>query len=409
MFRNILAFSTAILLAGYVAANVDNTRNQKISEANNQISESYSSYQIAQGSTYQVRLGDTLGGIARRVGISLNQILDYNPQLRSRPSLIYVGEIINLGGRPTAPPAPSTAKKYTVRSGDTLGGIAIRHGLSLPTILTYNPHLASRPDTINVGETINVGSSPIVRKPLDSPPIAPKPQPTQPPSPAKPESRIASAFDNLPTARRTGSDSIGAIRGHTDEVCTKAGENMRAIAPENGLGFTFDDYPYFFWYFPGVESDSVPIIFTLIGQEKREVNGKVKTRPVSIYETALNIEQSGIIAFPLPAKSEPLKEEQEYQWRIQINCTEQTTMFLKYSIKRQSTENPELIRKLETTPVDQHPILFAESGVWFDALKMIALQLEQAPGDPSLEKDWNDLLKLIDFEDLIGQPIQYIH
>ncbi len=183
---------------------------------------------------------------------------------------------------------------------------------------------------------------------------------------------------------------------------------MRAIAPKNGLGFTFDDYPHFFWYFPGVESDSVPVVFTLIGQETREVNGRTRTRSTKVYEKDLNLDKSGIIAFALPPESEPLKEEQEYQWRIQINCTRQTTMFLKYSIKRQSTDNPELISKLENAPVDQHPVIFAESGVWFDALKMIALQLEQAPGEQILTEDWNNVLKLIGFEDLIGEPIQYI-
>ena len=183
---------------------------------------------------------------------------------------------------------------------------------------------------------------------------------------------------------------------------------MRAIAPENGLGFTFDDYPYFFWYFPGVESDSIPVVFTLIGQETREVNGRTRTRPTKVYEQELNLARSGIIAFALPPESEPLEEGQEYKWRVQINCTRQTTMFLSYSIQRKSTDNPELEAKLANASADRHPVIFAESGVWFDALKMIALQLQQAPGDSILEADWNNVLKLIGFEDLIGEPIQYI-
>ena len=396
MLHKILNFSTTIILASsLIGSNSAPAFAVKITPQP-QISQSNNSYQLAQTRTYQVKLGDTLGGIAQKLGMSVNQILDYNPQLRSRSSLIYVGEIINLAGSTTTTPTTSSGQKYTVKSGDTLGGIAIRHGLSLTTILDYNPQLASRPDRLNVGETINLGSAPIIRQTTSTPT-------------ASPATSVASAFSGLPTERRSGSNSIGAMRGSQDEACTKAGKNMRAIAPDNGLGFTFDDYPYFFWYFPGVEAESVPVIFTLIGQEKREINGKTKNRSVSIHETALNLDKSGIIAFSLPKRSTPLKEEQEYQWRIQINCTQQTTMFLKYSIKRQSTDNPELIGKLETTPVDRHPVIFAESGVWFDALKMVALQLEQAPGDPILEQNWNNLLKFIGFDDLIGEPIQYIH
>ena len=425
MFQKILGFSTAIILASCLIEG--NSYPSFALNLDNKISESHNNYQIAQGRTYRVRLGDTLGGIANRSGISLSQLLNYNPQLRSRPNLIYVGENINLGGSiPPTPSASSSGRKYTVRRGDTLGGIAIRHGLSLRTILAYNPHLASRPNSINVGERINVGSAQIIRRTRSNnrrsrpttpqQPVSSTPSPTQPTttattptsSPPSIQPRRSVTFGGLPTTRRQGSNSIGALRGNKDEACTKAGENMRAVAPENGLGFTFDDYPYFFWYFPGVESDSVPVIFTLIGQETREVNGRTRTRSTKVYEKDLNLDKSGIIAFALPPESEPLKEEQEYQWRIQINCTPQTTMFLKYAIKRQSTDNPELISKLENAPVDQHPVIFAESGVWFDALKMIALQLEQAPGEQILTEDWNNVLKFIGFEDLIGEPIQHI-
>ncbi len=404
LHKKILGFSTAIILASCLIEG--NGYPSFASNLEHKISESHNSYQIAQARTYRVRLGDTLGGIANRFGISFSQLLNYNPQLRSRPNLIYVGESINVGGGASSPstsPPPSKGRKYTVRRGDTLGGIAIRHGLSLSTILAYNPHLASRPNSINVGERINVGSSQIIRRTPTNQPI---PSPTSPPPSTS--SRRPVTFRGLPTTRRQGSNSIGAIRGNKDEACTKAGENMRAIAPENGLGFTFDDYPYFFWYFPGVESDSVPVIFTLIGQKTREVNGRTRTRATKVYEQELKLDQSGIIAFALPPESEPLKEEQEYQWRIQINCTPQTTMFLKYSIKRQSTDNPALVSKLETAPVDQYPLIFAESGVWFDALKIISLQLQQAPGDPILEQDWQNVLELIGFNDLIGEPIQHI-
>ncbi len=429
MLQKILGFSTAIFLAGCLIEG--NIYPSFATNVSNIISESQNSYQIAQVKTYRVRLGDTLGGIANRFGLSVNQLLSYNPQLRSRPHLIYVGETINMGGGATtisSRPPSSSGKKYTVRSGDTLGGIAIRHGLSLSTILQYNPHLASRLNNINVGERINVGSAQIIRRTgriqntatstTAQTSTSTTPGNTQQPTntnttpvttttPPVTQSRRSVAFNGLPTVRRQGSNNTGSKRG-PEQACTQAGKNMRAIAPKNGLGFTFDDYPYFFWYFPGIESDSVPVKFTLLGDESQEINGKTRTRSVTLYEKALKLDKPGIIAFPLPSDSKPLQEEQEYRWRIQINCTDLTKMFLKYSIKRQSTDNPELISQLEAAPVDQHPVIFAQNGVWFDALKMITLQLEQAPGDPILTKDWNTVLKQIGFEDLIGEPIQYI-
>ena len=424
MFPKILGFSTAIILASCLIK----TNNNPSFAANlsNQISQSQNNYHLAQARTYRVGLGDTLGGIANRFGISFNQILNYNPQLRSRPNLIYVGETINLGGSSSSSSSPTvtppSGNKYTVRAGDTLGGIAIRHGLSLNTILAYNPHLASRPNSINVGEKINVGSAQMIRrtsrntkpsntttttKPVSSPernnpPTTTTSTSTTTTSPAPTQRQ--SLFGNLPQERRTGSNNTGSKRG-PGTACTQGGKNLRAIAPPNGLGYTFDDYPYFFWYFPGVDY-AQDIDFMLFKQTIREDNGEIEhTR---VYRQKLNLDKSGIIAFSLPAeKSPPLEEGQEYRWRIRIKCNGNTAMNLSYSIKRQSTDNPEFVSKLESAPVDQHPVIFANSGVWFDALKMIALQLEQAPGDPILTEDWNEVLRTIEFEDLIGEPIQY--
>ena len=435
MFYKILSFSSAIILAGSL---IEGTSNAGFAaDVSNQLSSSFSnqelrvnhtlhsvteSYQIAQARTYRVRLGDTLGGIANRYGMSFRQVLSYNPQLRSRPHLIYVGEKINLGGIPSGISTSASGRKYVVRRGDTLGGIAIRHGLSLNTILAYNPNLASRPNSINVGETINLGQTiQRTRKGTYTPPRRPPRttnvsnastpsggnQTQNPPSnsTASAPTTRRSIFNNLTTERRPGSDNTGSKRG-PGTACTQGGKNLKAIAPNNGLGFTFDDYPYFFWYFPGVEY-AQGIDFMLFKQTVQEETGELEhTR---VYRQKLNLDKSGIIAFPLPAdKSQPLEEGEEYRWRIRIKCTGRTAMNLSYSIKRQSTENPELIAKLEAAPVDQHPLIFAESGVWFDALKMIALQLEQAPENPVLKEDWNDVLREIKFDDLIGEPIQYI-
>ena len=55
------------------------------------------------GGTYVVQKGDTLGKIAGRLGVRLNDILAVNPQIWN-PSLIYVGQVINLPSGVSAPP-----------------------------------------------------------------------------------------------------------------------------------------------------------------------------------------------------------------------------------------------------------------------------------------------------------------
>lgn len=98
------------------------------------------------GSTYVVRWGDTLSGIAGRNQVSLSSLLTVN-QL-SVSSLIVPGMTLKLPGgvgtssspSPSPSPGPSggSGAAYVVRSGDTLSGIAARHGVSLTSLLVVN-------------------------------------------------------------------------------------------------------------------------------------------------------------------------------------------------------------------------------------------------------------------------------
>src|SRR6476620_11631502 len=77
--------------------------------------------------------GDTVSGIAGRYGLSTTSVLKLN-NLKSN-SVIYPGQRIKLkaasapASRTAAAPATTAARTYTVKSGDTLGGIDGRHGV----------------------------------------------------------------------------------------------------------------------------------------------------------------------------------------------------------------------------------------------------------------------------------------
>ncbi len=98
--------------------------------------------------TYTVRSGDTLSGIAKTVGVSLETLLRWNPQIKD-PSLIYPGQVLRIEEAQT----PSSV--YTVRSGDTLSGIAARFGTTLYALLRLNPQIQD-PNRIYPGQIIRV-------------------------------------------------------------------------------------------------------------------------------------------------------------------------------------------------------------------------------------------------------------
>ena len=105
----------------------------------------------AGGSVYSVKSGDTLSAIAARHGVKLSEVFGWNGL--NLGSIIYPGQQIKIGGGATAPaapapvatvapaatpaPAPASAS-YTIKSGDTLSGIAARNGVKLADILAAN-------------------------------------------------------------------------------------------------------------------------------------------------------------------------------------------------------------------------------------------------------------------------------
>ena len=121
-----------------------------------------SSEQNATGGTYTVASGDSLYAIARKTGISIEDLLSLNGL--SLNSTIYPGQVLTLSANTESATAeesaestaeesqeeaatseettPSTnAKMYYVHSGDSLYRIAHNHGISLTTLLEWN-HLS---------------------------------------------------------------------------------------------------------------------------------------------------------------------------------------------------------------------------------------------------------------------------
>jgi len=90
-------------------------------------------------STYKVRSGDTLGLIAARHGTSVSALVQLN-QL-SNPNLVRIGQVLTVpggsGGSSVKAPARG-ATSHVVRAGETLGGIASRYGIKTSQIAAAN-------------------------------------------------------------------------------------------------------------------------------------------------------------------------------------------------------------------------------------------------------------------------------
>ena len=111
--------------------------------------------------------GRVLPGLVRRRNEEAQMFGNQRPQGGTAPA-----------PQPSTPPAPApgtgtAAGSYTVRSGDTLSGIAARHGVSLSALTAANPQIRN-PNLIHPGQKINIPgggkSSPPVQGPGPSTP-----------------------------------------------------------------------------------------------------------------------------------------------------------------------------------------------------------------------------------------------
>lgn len=103
----------------------------------------------SSGRTYTVQPGDTLSGIAAKLGVAQSQITGFHS---GNPNLIYPGEVLAIGG--AAAPAQSAGTTYTVRSGDTLSGIAAKYGTTYQAIAAKNG--IANPNLIYPGQVLHI-------------------------------------------------------------------------------------------------------------------------------------------------------------------------------------------------------------------------------------------------------------
>ena len=113
------------------------------------------SEQPSSHSVHSVRAGEALAGIARQHSISLRELLDANPDI-TNPNLIRVGQQLRIPSGPgtaTASGEGTPLEVYTIESGDTLSAIALQRHITLDALLNVNPQLTS-PNALRIGQQI---------------------------------------------------------------------------------------------------------------------------------------------------------------------------------------------------------------------------------------------------------------
>lgn len=171
--------------------------------------------------TYTVRQGDTVSGIAARFGLSAQEVLVRNGL--GWNTIIHPGQTLHLASTPAVRAAStrstSSTGSYHVKQGDTVSGIASRVGVSTTALLSAND--LSMRSVIYPGQTLRV---PTAGSSATAAPVA-----------------ASSSAGSTGSSTRAGSVKIGT--GDTiASIASAHGVSVSSLLSANGLSYTSTIY-----------------------------------------------------------------------------------------------------------------------------------------------------------------------
>ncbi|REK53002.1 MAG: hypothetical protein C6W55_14725 [Thermobacillus sp.] len=103
---------------------------------------------------YTVKKGDTLSGIAAKHGVTVQDLLEYNPGIQN-PDVIDVGMKIKIPAKKAPAPAGNWMHQHKVVQGDTLWKLSKAWGVPLADLIKANPQLKN-PNVLMTGEIVYI-------------------------------------------------------------------------------------------------------------------------------------------------------------------------------------------------------------------------------------------------------------
>lgn len=219
---------------------------------------------------------------------------------------------------------------------------------------------------------------------------APKPETPPPPAsstggetePKKPAKR--SLLKYTPPAGTAGSgariDGDGASR---NEPKYKLPDYLCTLTPKSGPALTTKAQPSLFAYM------SNPV-----GMEFRvAVNDPAQAKPAFLY--AVSQSASGIHRVDLSKYAFTLKPGVEYKWVAAVRPDPEngSADLPAFGVVKRIEPDPALVAKLKAAPPEEHAAIYAEAGIWYDALAALEDQIAANPGDRELLEIRTTLLR----------------
>jgi hypothetical protein len=189
----------------------------------------------------------------------------------------------------------------------------------------------------------------------------------------------------------------GTVRSVPSGCASSSQLSLTALVPKNKIGQTVSDYPTFFFYLPQTDAELAEFIL-----EDQSGN--------QIYRQDLPIKNvSGVIGVSIPANTNvpPLEVGKKYTWIFSLVCDPQdrSSDLLESGVVRRVELSAEILRELENADPRLKTFIYAQNGIWQEAVSNLAAARRANPNDPVFKSDWESLLGSVELGKIADEPI----
>ena len=195
-------------------------------------------------------------------------------------------------------------------------------------------------------------------------------------------------------------DTVGA--GSRSAPCPgdpNTGKFLTPLIPSlnstDNWGVTVEANPQIFVYIPQTVARSAE--FVIQNQDGDDV-----------YRTTMNISgEAGIISLNIPKEAASLKVDENYSWYFTVFCNprnRKSSISVAGGIRRIALASS-LDTQLKQATDRDRPKIYAQNGIWYEAISSLAALIRQKPNDSAIVDEWKNLLQSAGLEKIQDSPI----
>lgn len=195
----------------------------------------------------------------------------------------------------------------------------------------------------------------------------------------------------------------GGVRGG----CSIQKGRFTALVPAESYGVTVAAYPQFSFYLPEMSQNSPPVQVEFVLRDDKDDNKE-------FYKATFQSSgKSGIVSLTLPQEAglAPLQVDRVYHWNLSIICNPNTDnadnanrLTVDGRIKRVEL-NAKLSSQLQQAKLADRAELYAQAGIWFDALTSLAELRRSHPKDLAVASEWAQLLQSVGLSNIAQESL----